>query len=76
MPSPRRFPPPWSIEEQAACYVVRDHSGQALVAYVYFEDGPGRRSGPGLRDGIGAARFHAYTPKDQNIATSTAPSHV
>ena len=39
----RRFPPPWSVEEQAACYVVRDHGGQAL-AYVYFEDEPGRRS--------------------------------
>jgi hypothetical protein len=39
----RRFPPPWSVEEQAACFVVRDHSGQAL-AYVYFEDEPGRRS--------------------------------
>jgi hypothetical protein len=36
MPS-RRFPPPWSVEEQPACYVVRDHGGQAL-AYVYFED--------------------------------------
>jgi hypothetical protein len=20
----RRFPPPWSVEEQSACYVVRD----------------------------------------------------
>jgi hypothetical protein len=39
----RRFPPPWSVEEQAACFVVRDHSGQAL-SYVYFEDEPGRRS--------------------------------
>jgi hypothetical protein len=29
----RRFPPPWSVEEQPACFVVRDHSGQAL-AYV------------------------------------------
>jgi hypothetical protein len=39
----RRFPPPWSAEERSACFVVRDHSGHAL-AYVYFEDEPGRRS--------------------------------
>jgi len=39
----RRFPPPWSVEEQLACFVVRDHNGQRL-AYVYFEDEPGRRS--------------------------------
>ena len=37
---PRRFPPPWSVEELDACYVARDHDGQAL-AYVYFEDEPG-----------------------------------
>ena len=39
----RRFPPPWSVEEQTACFVVRDQNGQQL-AYVYFEDEPGRRS--------------------------------
>jgi len=33
----RRFPPPWSVDEQSACFVVRDQNGQAL-AYVYFED--------------------------------------
>jgi hypothetical protein len=38
-----RFPQPWSVEEQSACYVVRDHSGQAL-AHVYIEDEPERRS--------------------------------
>jgi hypothetical protein len=35
--------PPWTVEEQDACFVVRDHNSQAL-AYVYFEDEPGRRS--------------------------------
>jgi hypothetical protein len=39
----RRFPPPWSVEELDSCFVVRDHSGQQL-AYVYFENEPGRRS--------------------------------
>jgi hypothetical protein len=39
----RRFPPPWSVEEQSACFVVRVRYVQAL-AYIYFEDEPGRRS--------------------------------
>jgi hypothetical protein len=33
MPSPRRFPPPWSAEENAESFTVRDATGQAL-AYV------------------------------------------
>jgi hypothetical protein len=33
MRNPRRFPPPWAVE-QPACFVVRDHNGQQL-AYVY-----------------------------------------
>jgi hypothetical protein len=32
----RSFPPPWSVEQHAACFVVRDYNGQQL-AYVYFE---------------------------------------
>ena len=40
----RRFPPPLSVEEyNDACFILRDHNGQAL-AYVYFEDEPGWRS--------------------------------
>jgi len=36
-----RFPPPWSVEELDAAYVVRDHDGQPL-ARVYFEEEPRR----------------------------------
>ena len=49
MAEPRRFPPPWSVEEpdpklaRQWCYIVRDANGHAL-AYVYFEDEPGRRA--------------------------------
>jgi hypothetical protein len=39
----RRFPPPWTVEELDACFVVMDSNGQQL-AYVYFEDEPGRQS--------------------------------
>jgi hypothetical protein len=42
--TPRRYPPPWSIEElNDACFIVSDASEQKL-RYVYFEDEPGRRS--------------------------------
>jgi hypothetical protein len=52
----RRFPPPWSVEEQDACYVVRDHDGQQL-AYVYFEEEPGRRSAAKLLERDEARRI-------------------
>ena len=42
--TPRRFPPPWSIEEaNNACFIVRDSSEQVL-GYFNFEEEPGRRS--------------------------------
>ena len=40
---PRRFSPPWDIEDNGARFIVRDHSGQAL-SYVYYENEPGRRT--------------------------------
>jgi hypothetical protein len=39
----RRFPPPWSVEEPDACFIVSDSAGQKL-AYIYFDEEPGRRS--------------------------------
>jgi hypothetical protein len=43
-----RFPPPLTVEERAAAFAVCDANCQAL-AYVYFEDEPGRRSVAKLR---------------------------
>ena len=57
----RRFPPPWSVEELEACFVVRDHNGQQL-AYVYFEDEPGRRSAAKLMTKDEARRIAANVP--------------
>jgi hypothetical protein len=41
---PRRFPPPWTVEDIGAAFVVTDSAGQKL-AYVYFEDEPGAKNG-------------------------------
>jgi hypothetical protein len=62
MSDPRRFPPPWSVEEQDACFVVRDHNGQQL-AYVYFEEEPGRRSAAKLLTKDEARRIAANIAK-------------
>jgi hypothetical protein len=60
--TPRRFPPPWTVEELNACFVVRDDNGQKL-AYVYFEDEPGRRSAANLLTRDEARRIAANVAK-------------
>jgi len=54
----RRFPPPWFVEEQPACFVLRDGNGQQ-PAYVYYEDEPGRRSAAKLLSKDEARRIAA-----------------
>ena len=39
----RRFPPPWDIDDNGACFIIRDANGQAL-AHLYYENEPGRRA--------------------------------
>jgi hypothetical protein len=58
----RRFPPPWSVEELDACFVVKDSSGQKL-GYFYFEDEPGRRSAAKLLTKDEAQRIAANVAK-------------
>jgi hypothetical protein len=43
----RRFPPPWIIEDNGVCFIVRDYNRQAL-AYLYYEQDAGRRSASNL----------------------------
>ena len=60
--SRRRFPPPWSIDELEACFVVIDGAEQKL-AYVYFEEEPGRRSAAKLLTRDKARRIAASVAK-------------
>jgi hypothetical protein len=60
---PRRFPPPWTIEElNDACFVVKDASGQTL-SHVYFEEEPGRRAAAKLLTKDEARRIAANIAK-------------
>ena len=42
IPTGRRFPAPWRVEEITESFTVVDAMDQPL-AYIYFEDEPGRR---------------------------------
>ena len=49
---------PWTIDERNdACFIIHDANRQAL-AYVYFEEEPGRRS----------ARLHTCSPATSSAA--------
>ena len=58
----RRFPPPWTVEETAPCFIVRDGNKRPL-AYVYFEDEPGRRAAANLLTRDEARRIAANVVK-------------
>ncbi|MGC2077129.1 MAG: hypothetical protein WA728_14065 [Xanthobacteraceae bacterium] len=64
MPTNRRFPTPWSIEDTGtgSAFVVKDSSGQKL-AYVYYEEEPGRRSAAKLLTKDEARRIAANVAK-------------
>jgi len=44
---PHRFTPPWDIEDNGSCFIVRDANGQAL-SYVCYENELGRRPAANL----------------------------
>jgi hypothetical protein len=51
----------WPAEETEACFIFRDASGHAL-AYVYFEEEPGRRSAAHLLTRDEARRIAVARP--------------
>ena len=61
--TPRRFPAPWTIEDHnGACFIVKDQNGYAL-AYVCYEEEPGRRAAANLMTKDEARRIAANIAK-------------
>jgi hypothetical protein len=58
----RRFPPRWSAEVQPNHYVVR-YANKQQLAYVYYENEPGRRSAAKLLTKDEARRIAAKIAK-------------
>jgi hypothetical protein len=57
VPTKRRFPPPWTVEELDACFMARDASGQKL-GYFYYEEEPRRQSAAKMLTGFGLVVAH------------------
>src|ERR1700692_2730627 len=71
---PRRFPPPWTVEDRNdACFIVKDRGGQAL-AYVYYEEKPGRRAAANLLTRDEARRIAANIAKLPELVPKCHPS--
>jgi endo-1,4-beta-D-glucanase Y len=63
MMTARRFPSPWTFEDHNnACFMVNDANGLAL-AYVYYEQEPGRRTAANLMTKDEARRIAANIAK-------------
>jgi hypothetical protein len=62
----KAFPPPWSIEDLGAAFVVKD-SARHKLAYVYYEEEPGRRSAAKLLSKDEARRIAAHIAKPPEL---------
>ena len=40
---PRRFPPPWTVEDIGGCFVVKASNERPLL-FIYYREGVARRS--------------------------------
>jgi putative heme degradation protein len=74
---PRRFPPPWSVDEadpklDRRSFIVRDANGQAL-AHVYFEEERGRRAAAKLLTRDEARRIAANIAKLPELPRRSPP---
>jgi hypothetical protein len=43
MSAPRRFPPPWTVEDVGGSFVVKASNDRPLI-FIYYGEGVGRRS--------------------------------
>jgi hypothetical protein len=70
----RCFPPPWSIEETDACFIIRDDNGQALAYDLPAGERPPSSSPANRHSHVTTSQYHELSQEERESTRTPRPA--